>query len=66
MPVEPGASSGSGGAFGSIVKGISRGDPSIFLTRPISAAMLLITLILLTLLIFPAVKRKREEALQEA
>ena len=28
IPVEPGASDGSGGAFGATVKGISFGDPS--------------------------------------
>jgi TctA family transporter len=44
---------------------LSRGDPSVFLTRPISLAMLLAALGLLLLVIVPAVQRKREEAFRE-
>jgi TctA family transporter len=44
---------------------LSRGDPSVFLTRPISLAMLLAALGLLLLVIVPAVQHKREEAFRE-
>jgi TctA family transporter len=43
----------------------SRGDPSVFLTRPISLAMLLAAVLLLTVTIIPAIGRKRTEAFQE-
>ena len=45
---------------------ISRGDPSVFVTRPLSMSMLLIAAVLLILVVLPAVRRKREEAFQEA
>jgi TctA family transporter len=45
---------------------LSRGDPMVFLTRPISLTLLIIALILLLLVAAPAVKKKREEAFQEA
>jgi len=44
---------------------LSRGDPSVFVTRPLSAALLLIALALLVMVVLPAVRRKREEAFQE-
>ncbi len=44
---------------------ISRGDPMVFFNRPISLAMLLAAAFLLFIAIFPAVRRKREEAFQE-
>lgn len=44
---------------------LSRGDPSIFLTRPISATLLLLTLALLLLLVIPAFKLSREDAFNE-
>jgi TctA family transporter len=44
---------------------ISRGDPMVFLSRPISAVLLLFSAILLFIVIFPAIRRKREEAFQE-
>jgi len=43
----------------------SKGDPSVFLTRPLSAVLLAIAAILLLLVALPAVRRKREEAFQE-
>ena len=43
----------------------SRGDWSVFLTRPLSAGLLLATVLLLALVLVPAVKRKREEAFVE-
>jgi TctA family transporter len=44
---------------------ISRGDPMVFLNRPISAALLIASAILLLILILPTVRKKREEAFQE-
>jgi TctA family transporter len=44
---------------------LSRGDPTVFFTRPISLAMLLVAGILLLTIIAPAVRRKREEVFQE-
>jgi TctA family transporter len=44
---------------------ISRGDPTVFFTRPISAGFLIATLLLLVVMIAPAVRRKREQALEE-
>jgi TctA family transporter len=44
---------------------LSRGDPLVFIERPISAVLLLMSLVLLVILVLPAVKRKREEVFQE-
>jgi TctA family transporter len=44
---------------------ISRGDPGVFLTRPISAFLLVLSLILLVVLILPTVRSKRETVFQE-
>lgn len=44
---------------------LSRGDPSVFFTRPLSLAMLSVAFFLLMLVIAPSVKRKREEAFRE-
>jgi len=44
---------------------LSRGDPSVFLTRPISAGLLIAAVLLVLLIALPNVKRKREEAFQE-
>jgi len=44
---------------------LSRGDPRVFIERPISAVLLLMSLALLVILVLPAVKRKREEVFQE-
>ncbi|MBI5446085.1 MAG: tripartite tricarboxylate transporter permease, partial [Deltaproteobacteria bacterium] len=44
---------------------ISRGDPLVFVTRPISAVLLILSALLLFLVIFPAIREKREEAFQE-
>jgi TctA family transporter len=45
---------------------LSRGDPSVFFTKPISAVLLGIALVLLLIVLAPAVKKKREEAFLEA
>ncbi|WJS87338.1 tripartite tricarboxylate transporter permease [Paracoccus sp. TOH] len=44
---------------------IEQGDPSIFVERPISLTMLIATVVLLALMIFPAFRKSREEAFQE-
>jgi TctA family transporter len=44
---------------------ISRGDPMVFLREPISLAFLLAALLLLVVIAAPAIRKKREEALQE-
>jgi TctA family transporter len=44
---------------------ISRGDPTIFVTRPLSATFLVATVVLLLILIVPSIRRKRKEALAE-
>jgi len=44
---------------------ISRGDGTVFLTRPISLAMLVMAALLLLLIIAPAFRKTREEAFQE-
>ena len=45
---------------------ISRGDPSVFVTRPISAGFLLAAVLLLLIMVLPRVRRRREQAVQEA
>ena len=42
---------------------ISRGDPSVFFTRPISLAFMIATLLILAVMIAPAVRKKRGEAI---
>ena len=44
---------------------ISRGDPMVFLQEPISLAFLLVAVGLLAVIAAPAIRKKREEALQE-
>ncbi|HET7598151.1 MAG TPA: tripartite tricarboxylate transporter permease, partial [Burkholderiales bacterium] len=44
---------------------ISRGDPTVFFTRPISLAFLIATAVLLLILTVPAIRKKREEATAE-
>jgi TctA family transporter len=43
----------------------SRGDPMIFIDRPISATLLVLSAIVIALVIFPQVRRTREVAFQE-
>jgi TctA family transporter len=45
---------------------INRGDATVFLRSPFSLAMLLLAVGLLIAIVVPAVRRKREEAFQEA
>jgi TctA family transporter len=44
---------------------LSRGDPSIFVTQPISLALLVSAAVLLALLIVPSIRNKRDEAISE-
>jgi putative tricarboxylic transport membrane protein len=41
---------------------LSRGDPTIFLRRPISLGILLVTAAALATAVLPAIRAKREEA----
>jgi putative tricarboxylic transport membrane protein len=44
---------------------LSRGDPMVFFTRPISLTLLIITGILIAIVVSPAISKKREEAFKE-
>lgn len=44
---------------------ISRGDWAVFVTRPISASLLVVAVLLLIIVLLPSVKKKREEAFVE-
>jgi len=44
---------------------LSRGDPSVLVTQPLSLAMLLVAAFLLALLVIPVLQRKREETLKD-
>ena len=44
---------------------ISRGDPTVFFTRPISAGFLIAAILLLAIMVLPAVRKKRERAVEE-
>jgi putative tricarboxylic transport membrane protein len=44
---------------------LSRGDPSVFLTRPISAGFIIASVLLLLLLSLPGLRRKRAEVFSE-
>jgi putative tricarboxylic transport membrane protein len=44
---------------------LSRGDFSVFVTRPVSLAMLLLAVGLLALVLAPAIRKKRETVFAE-
>ncbi|MEI6301143.1 MAG: tripartite tricarboxylate transporter permease [Betaproteobacteria bacterium] len=44
---------------------LSRGDPSTFVTKPISAVLLAVAVLLLIVVVSPALRKKREEAFVE-
>ncbi len=44
---------------------LSFGDPSIFVRRPISLTILLMSLALILLIVLPQFRKTREEAFQE-
>jgi len=45
---------------------LSRGDPTVFLTRPMSLGLLLGAVALLLLIALPNIRKKREEVFEEA
>jgi TctA family transporter len=45
---------------------LGRGDPSIFVTRPISLALLVLTLAVLLVMLMPAIRKKRDEVFVES
>ena len=44
---------------------LARGDPSTFITRPISATLLAIAVAVLIVVFLPSVRKKREEVFVE-
>jgi TctA family transporter len=44
---------------------ISRGDPTVFFTRPISAGFLAATALLLIIMVLPNIRKRREQVLAE-
>jgi putative tricarboxylic transport membrane protein len=44
---------------------LSRGDPMVFLERPISGALIVLSLVLLGVLVSPAIRTGREKVFQE-
>ena len=44
---------------------LSRGDWSVFVTRPLSASLLAVAVLLLIIVALPSIKSKREEAFVE-
>jgi TctA family transporter len=44
---------------------LSRGDPTVFVTRPISATLITLAAILLIIVALPMIRKKREEAFHE-
>ncbi|RVA72286.1 tripartite tricarboxylate transporter permease, partial [Mesorhizobium sp. M7A.F.Ca.CA.001.08.2.1] len=44
---------------------LSRGDPTVFLTRPGSLMLIVLAAILLVLVLLPSIRSRREEAFQE-
>jgi TctA family transporter len=45
---------------------LGRGDPTTFLTRPISATLLAMTVLVLVIVLLPHVRRKRAEVFTES
>lgn len=44
---------------------ISRGDPTVFVREPISAAMLVLAVIAMTIILMPVIRKKREETFKD-
>ena len=44
---------------------LGRGDPTVFLTRPISLTLLIVTALVLAVMMLPRVRRKRDEVFVE-
>ena len=45
---------------------LGRGDPSVFVTRPISATLLVLTVVVLVVVLLPSIRKKRDEVFVEA
>jgi TctA family transporter len=45
---------------------VSRGDPTIFVSRPISAAFLGCAVLIIIALLAPALRRRKEEAIEQS
>jgi putative tricarboxylic transport membrane protein len=44
---------------------IARGDATVFMTRPISAGLLLVALLMLVLAMLPMIRKRRDEVFVE-
>jgi TctA family transporter len=44
---------------------LSRGDWSVFVTRPLSASLLAAAVLLLVIVLLPSIRRKRQDVFQE-
>ena len=44
---------------------VSYGDPTIFVTRPISLGLLILGVVLLALLLMPSIRKTRDDAFKE-
>jgi putative tricarboxylic transport membrane protein len=44
---------------------ISRGDPTVFLTRPVSLTLLILAVIAFAIAVLPTVRRRREAVFEE-
>jgi TctA family transporter len=42
---------------------ISRGDPTVFFTRPISAGFMVASILILLAMVLPSIRKKKEEAI---
>ena len=45
---------------------ISRGDATVFFTRPISCGMLVVAILLLLIIVLPVIRKKRAEVVYES
>jgi len=45
---------------------LGRGDPTVFLTRPISLTLLVLTVLVLVIMLLPTIRKKRDEVFVEA
>jgi putative tricarboxylic transport membrane protein len=45
---------------------ISHGDPTVFVTRPISLVLLVASALMLVAMLIPAVAKKRDKSFEEA
>jgi TctA family transporter len=44
---------------------ISRGDPTVFFTRPIAGTFMVLSILLIIIMILPAIRKKKEQAYEE-